>query len=77
MLPCPRCDEHVYPVPKFDLGRDDAADFDNLLRGFHEQFAECFQRSESREHFFNFMAGQFSVLEGKTIQLWNSVLHRG
>jgi SRSO17 transposase len=68
MLPCPRCDEHLYPVPKFDLGRDDVVDFGNELRGFHEQFAECFQRSESREHFFNFMAGQFSALERKSIE---------
>jgi hypothetical protein len=37
-------------------------DFMNELRGFHEQFAECFQRSESREHFFNYMAGQFSPI---------------
>ena len=68
MLPCPRCDEHLYPVPKFDLGRDDIADFIHELRGFHEQFAECFQRSESREHFFNYMAGQFSELERKSIE---------
>ena len=68
MLPCPRCDEHLYPVPKFDLDRDDVADFINELRGFHEQFADCFQRSESRGHFFNFMAGQFSALERKSIE---------
>jgi SRSO17 transposase len=68
MLPCPRCDEHLYPVPKFDLGRDEIADFMNELRGFHEQFAECFQRSESREHFFNYMAGRFSELERKSIE---------
>jgi SRSO17 transposase len=43
-------------------------DFANELRGFHEQFAECFQRSESREHFFNYMAGQFSDLERKSIE---------
>lgn len=52
MLPCPRCDEHLYPVPKFDLDRDDVSDFINELRGFHEQFAECFQRSESRVYCF-------------------------
>ncbi len=68
MLPCPRCDEHLYPVPKFDLDRDDVADFMNELRGFHEQFADCFQRSESGGHFFNFMAGQFSALERKSIE---------
>ena len=67
MLPCPRCDEHLYPVPKFDLGRDDIAAFIHELRGFHEQFADCFVRSESREHFFNYMAGQISELERKPL----------
>jgi SRSO17 transposase len=50
------------------LDKGDIADFGNELRGFHEQFAECFQRSESREHFFNYMAGQFSDLERKSIE---------
>src|SRR5208337_3523359 len=68
MLPCPRSDERLYPVPKFDLGRDDIVDFVHELRGFHEQFAECFQRSESREHFYDYMAGQFSELERKSIE---------
>ena len=68
MLPVTRCDEHLYPVPKFDLGKGDIKDFVNELRGFHEQFAECFHRSESRDHFFNYMAGQFSPLERKSIE---------
>jgi SRSO17 transposase len=68
MLPCTRCDEHLFPVPKFNLGKVDVIGFANELRGFHEQFAECFQRSESREHFFNYMAGQFSELERKSIE---------
>jgi len=68
MLPVTRCDEHLYPVPKFDLGKGDVKDFINELKGFHEQFADCFQRSESREHFFNYMAGQFSPLERKSIE---------
>ena len=50
------------------MGRDDIAAFINELRGFHEQFADCFVRSESREHFFNYMAGQFSELERKSIE---------
>jgi hypothetical protein len=49
MLPVSRCDEHLYPVPKFDLGKGDVKGFMNELRGFHEQFADCFQRSESRD----------------------------
>jgi len=68
MLPNSRCDEHLYPVPKFDLGKGDVKSFGNELKGFHEQFADCFQRSESREHFFNYMAGQFSELERKSIE---------
>ena len=40
----------------------------NELSGFHEQFADCFQRSESREHFFNYMSGQFSPIERKSIE---------
>jgi len=68
MLPVTRSNEHLYSVPKFDLGKGDVKDFMNELRGFHEQFADCFQRSESREHFFNYMAGQFSELERKSIE---------
>jgi SRSO17 transposase len=68
MLPVTRCDEHLYPVPKFDLGKGDVKDFMNELKGFHEQFYDCFQRSESREHFLKFMAGQFSPLERKSIE---------
>jgi SRSO17 transposase len=68
MLPATRCDEHLYAVPKFELGKDENIDFINELRGFHEQFYDCFHRSESREHFFNFMAGQFSPLERKSIE---------
>jgi SRSO17 transposase len=68
MLPIIRRDEHLYSVPKFDIDKDDVKDFINELRGFHEQFADCFHRSESREHFFNYMAGQFSELERKSIE---------
>jgi SRSO17 transposase len=68
MLPATRCDEHLYSVPKFDLVEDDADDFSNELRDFHKVFADCFQRSESREHFFHYMAGQFGPLERKSIE---------
>jgi len=68
MLPVIRCDEHLYSVPKFDLGKGDIKDFINELSGFHEQFADCFQRSESRGHFFKYMAGQFSPIERKSIE---------
>ena len=68
MLPVTRRDEYLYPVPKFEIDKGDVKDFINELRGFHEQFSDCFHRSESREHFFNYMAGQFSELERKSIE---------
>jgi SRSO17 transposase len=68
MLPAIRGDEHLYSVPKFDIDKGDVSGFIHELRGFHEQFADCFHRSESREHFFNYMAGQFSQLERKSIE---------
>jgi SRSO17 transposase len=68
MLPVTRCNEHLYSVPKFDLGKGDIKNFISELSGFHEQFADCFQRSESRDHFFKYMAGQFSPIERKSIE---------
>jgi hypothetical protein len=41
MLPVTRCDEYIYPVPKFDLSKGDVHEFSNELRGFHKQFADC------------------------------------
>ena len=58
MLPTIRHDEYLYPVPKFDLSRKDVKNFMTQLTCFHEQFADCFPRSESRDHFFKYMAGQ-------------------
>ena len=68
MLPITRRDEYLYSVPKFDLGKGDIKYFMNELIGFHDQFADCFERSESREHFLKYMAGQFSPLERKSIE---------
>ena len=68
MLPVIRSEDHLYQVPKFDLQRADVEGFSNALKGFHEHFADCFQRRESRDHFFNYMAGQFSDLERKSIE---------
>ncbi len=68
MLPITRCNEHLYSVPKFDLGKGDIRNIMNELSGFHEEFADCFRRSESREHFLKYMAGQFSPIERKSIE---------
>lgn len=68
MLPGSRKDEHCYPVPKFDLTPSEVEDFKEKLEGFHEQFHDCFLRSESRANFFRYMSGQFSELERKSIE---------
>ena len=68
MLPEIRQSDYLYPVPKFCLDRSDVKDFSTELLGFHENFADCFQRSESRDNFYRYMAGQFSQLERKSIE---------
>jgi len=68
MLPECRQSEYLYPVPKFNLESSDIDDFMSELKGFHDQFGDCFQRSESREHFFQYMVGQFGELERKSIE---------
>jgi len=68
MLPESRQTEYLYKVPKFELDRNDVDDLTNELQGFHENFADCFHRSESRDHFLRYMVGQFSELERKSIE---------
>ena len=68
MLPNLRKDEYLYQVPKFDIEKGDIKNFINELKGFHEQFSDCFYRSESRDHFYKYMVGQFSELERKSIE---------
>jgi SRSO17 transposase len=68
MLPRCRTEGDPYAIPKFNLTRKDLGDFGNELRGFHEEFRECFSRSEPRENFFRYMVGQFSELERKSIE---------
>lgn len=68
MLPEIRQTDYLYPVPKFELNRDDVLDFKHELKGYHECFADCFQRVEPRGHFFRYMAGQFSKIERKSIE---------
>jgi SRSO17 transposase len=55
-------------VPKFTLEKGDVEGFINELKGFHEEFQDCFLRSEPRENFFQYMVGQFSELERKSIE---------
>jgi SRSO17 transposase len=68
MLPEIRNQEFLFDVPKFSITSGDVKDFLNELKGFHEVFNDCFHRSESRDHFFRYMVGQFSELERKSIE---------
>ena len=68
MLPEIRNQAHLFSVPKFAITKDDVKDFIHELKGFHEVFSDCFYRSESRDHFFGYMVGQFSELERKSIE---------
>ncbi|MBF0475985.1 MAG: IS701 family transposase [Deltaproteobacteria bacterium] len=68
MLPVLRNDGDVYSIPKFELDKTDVKGFTEELRGYHEQFRDCFSRSEPRENFFLYMVGQYSQLERKSIE---------
>jgi SRSO17 transposase len=68
MLPECRNQEHLFSVPLFDVTTGDVESFIDELRCFHDEFSDCFQRSETRENVFHYMVGQFSKLERKSIE---------
>jgi SRSO17 transposase len=68
MLPDIRQSDLLYPVPKFELDRNDVFDLMSELKGFHENFTDCFQHSESRDNFYRYMSGQLCHLERKSIE---------
>jgi SRSO17 transposase len=68
MLPAYRTEGEAFTIPKFELTPQDVDGFLDELRAFHHHFRACFARSEPREHFFNYMVGQCSALERKSIE---------
>jgi SRSO17 transposase len=68
MLPECRIQEDPYQIPKFDLERHDIENFIEEFQGFHAQFQDCFSRQEPRDNFYQYMAGQLSQLERKSIE---------
>jgi SRSO17 transposase len=68
MLPEIRSEGNIFTVPQFRIEKDNIEGFIEELRGFHQQFRDCFYRSEPRENFFFYMAGQLSELERKSIE---------
>jgi hypothetical protein len=68
MLPVCRTADETFAIPQFALTRSDIDSFMDALRGFHTTFRACFTRQEPRDQFFNYMVGQFSPLERKSIE---------
>lgn len=68
MLPRHQIEGDTFVIPKFDIDKQDVENFAENLKGFHGEFKDCFQRSEPRQHFFKYMAGQLSKLERKSIE---------
>ncbi len=68
MLPVCRTEGDRFSIPTFDLTVGDVDGFMDELRTFQSAFHDCFVRSEPREHFFDYMVGQFSELERKSIE---------
>src|SRR5215469_3465702 len=68
MLPACRTSGEGFAIPTFDLVPSDVEGFMEELWEFQSAFHDCFARSEPRAHFFDYMVGQFSKLERKSIE---------
>ena len=68
MLPACRTAGEGFAIPTFDLVPSDVEGFMEELWEFQSTFHDCFARSEPRGHFFDYMVGQFSQLERKSIE---------
>src|SRR5215510_3919333 len=68
MLPACRTTGDEFTIPPFELTPRDVAGFTDELQEFQGLFHDCFPRSEPRAHFFDYMVGQLSPLERKSIE---------
>jgi SRSO17 transposase len=68
MLPDCRTPDETFAIPTFDLIPSDVEGFIEELWEFQSTFHDCFARSEPRVHFFDYMVGQCSKLERKSIE---------
>ena len=68
MIPENRVCNGSFPIPKLMIGKEEINLFTEEFKGFHAQFADCFAREEPRENFYQYMAGQMSQLERKSIE---------
>jgi SRSO17 transposase len=68
MLPACRTASEGFTIPIFDLTPPDVEGLLEDLWEFQSNFHDCFPRSETRAHFFDYMVGQLSPLERKSIE---------
>ena len=68
MLPACRTQGDAFTIPTFDIVPSDVEGFMEELWEFQSAFHDCFARSEPRAHFFDYMVGQLSKLERKSIE---------
>ncbi|SRR6266545_859922 len=68
MLPACRTAGEGFAMPTFEVVPSDVEGFMEELWAFQSAFHDCFTRSEPRAHFFDYMVGQFSKLERKSIE---------
>ena len=68
MLPACRTNGEGFTIPTFEVVRRDVEGFMEELWEFQSAFHDCFSRSEPRAQFFDYMVGQLSQLERKSIE---------
>jgi SRSO17 transposase len=68
MLPACRTAGEGFAIPSFDVVPRDVEGFMEELWAFQSVFHDCFARSEPRAYFFDYMVGQLSPLERKSIE---------
>ena len=68
MLPACRTESEGFSIPTFAVEARDVEGFAEALWEFQSAFHDCFARSEPRYHFFDYMVGQLSALERKSVE---------
>ena len=68
MLPACRTVGDEFAMPTFALTPREVAECTDELQEFQGLFHDCFPRSEPRAHCFDYMVGQLSPLERKSIE---------
>ena len=68
MLPECRQEEYLFDIPPCTIENNNVESFVDELQKFHNEFKDCFVRSEPRGNFYDYMVGQLSHLERKSIE---------